>query len=60
MTINSVDNTRMFLQISHLLLHFVIEHLFSFTVLGNKDGDMSSFKFLFRLYVTLTVISGKI
>ena len=58
--VNSVDNTRKFLQISHLLLHFSIEQLFSFIVLGNKDGDMSSFKFLFRLYVKLTVFSEKI
>ena len=37
---------------------FSIVQLFSFIVLGNKDGDMSSFKFLFCLYVTLTVFSG--
>ena len=49
-----------FLQISHLLLHFSIEQLFTFKFLGNKDGDMSSFKFSLRLYVTLTVFSGKI
>ena len=58
--VKSVDNRRKFLQISHFLLHFSIEQLFSFIVLGNKDGDMSSFKFLFRLYVTSTVFSGKI
>ena len=34
--------------------------LFSFIILGNKDGDMSSFKFLFLLYVTFLVFSGKI
>ena len=45
---------------SHLLLHFPIEQLFSFIVLGNKDGDISSLKFLFRLYVTLKVFFGKI
>ena len=55
-----VDNTRRGLQILHLLLHFSIEQLFSFIVLGNKDGDMSSFKFLFRLDVKLKVFSGKI
>ena len=44
---------------SHLLLHFLIEQLFSFIVPVNKHGDVSSFKFLFRLYVTLTVFSGK-
>ena len=44
------------MQISRLLLHFTIEHLFSFTVLGNKDVDI----FLFHLYVTLAVFSGKI
>ena len=48
-----------FLQISHLLLHFSIELFSSFIVLGNNDGDMSPFKFLFCLYVTLTVSSGK-
>ena len=58
-TIKIIDNTRKFLQIWHLLLHFVIEQLFSFIVLGNKDGDMSYFKFLFLLYVTLTLFSGK-
>ena len=58
--VNSVYNTRKVLQISHLLLHFSIEQLFSFIVLGNKDGDMSFFKFLFCLYVTLTVFFGKI
>ena len=36
------------------------QQLFSFIVPGNEDGDMSSFKFLFRLYVTLTVFSGNI
>ena len=49
-----------FLQNSHLLLHFSIEQLFYFIVLGNKDGDMISFKFLFRLCVTLTVFSRKL
>ena len=58
--VNSVDNTRKFLQISLLLFHFSIEQLFSFIVLGNKGGYMSSFKFFFCLYVTLTVFSGKI
>ena len=29
-------------------------------VLGNKDSDLSSFKFLFGLYITLTVSLGKI
>ena len=58
--VNSVETTRKFLQISHLLLHFSIEQLFSFIILGNKDGDMSSFKFLFLLYVTFIVFSGKI
>ena len=29
-------------------------------VLGNKDGDMGSFQFLFSLYVTLTLFSGEI
>ena len=57
--VNSVGNARKFLQMSHFLLHFSIEQLFSFIVLGNKNGDMSSFKFLFCLYVTLTVFSGK-
>ena len=50
---NSIYNTRRFLQISHLLFHFSIEQLFSFIVLGNKNSNMSSFKFLFGLYVTL-------
>ena len=58
--VNSVDNTRKFLQISLLLFHFSIEQLFSFIVLGSKGGYMSSFKFFFCLYVTLTVFSGKI
>ena len=39
---------------------FSIEHLFPFIVLGNTDGDMSSFTFLFPLHVILTVLSGKI
>ena len=30
-----------------------------FYSLGNEDGDMSSFNFLFRLYVTLTLFSEK-
>ena len=58
--VNSVDNTRKFLQISHLQLHFSIEQFFSPIVLRNKHGGMSSFKFLFGLYVTLIVFSGKI
>ena len=60
MTIKLVDNTRKFLKISHLLLHFSIKQLFSCIVLGNKDGDMSSINFLFCLYVTLTEFSGKL
>ena len=47
--INSVDNTRKFLQILQLLLHSSIEQMFSFIVLGNNYGGMSSFKFLFPL-----------
>ena len=58
--VNSVDNIRKSLQISHLLLRFSIEQLFSFIVLGNEEGDMSFFKFLFCLYVKLTVFFGKI
>ena len=58
--VNSVETNRKFLQISHLLLQFSIEQLFSLIVLGNKDGDMSSFKVLFLLYVTFIVFSGKI
>ena len=57
---NSEETSRKSLQISHLLLHFSIKQLFSFIILGNKDGDMSSYKFLFLLYVTLIVLSGKI
>ena len=45
---------------SDLLLLFSVEELFSFVVLGNKDGDMSSFNFLFLLCVTFIVFSGKI
>ena len=45
MTKNSVDATRKFLQISHLLLHFSVEQLFSFIVLADEDGDLRSFKF---------------
>ena len=41
--VNSVETTRKFLQISLLLLHFTTEQLFSFIILGKKDGDMSSF-----------------
>ena len=58
--VNSVKTTRKFLQISHLLLHFSIEQLFSFIILGNNDGDMNSFKFLFLLYVAFIIFSGKI
>ena len=57
--VNSVETSRKFLQISHLLLHFSIEQ-FSFIILGNKDVDMSSFKLVFLLYVTFIVFSGKI
>ena len=39
---------------------FSIEQLFPFIVLGNTDGDMSSFTFLFPLHVILTALSGKI
>ena len=42
-----------------LVLYFSIDELFSFIVIGDKDGDMSSFKFLFHLYVTLTAFSRK-
>ena len=38
----------------------LIEQLFSFVVLKIKNGDLSSFKFLFCLYVLLPVFSGKI
>ena len=55
-----METTRKFLQISHLLLHFSNEQLLLLIVLGNKDGEMSSFKFLFLLYVTFIVFSGKI
>ena len=41
--VNSVETTRKFLQISLLLLHVTTEQLFSFIILGKKDGDMSSF-----------------
>ena len=58
--LNPVDNARKYLQISHLLLYFSIEQLFSFIALGNKDGDMSSLSFLFLLHVSLTMFSGKI
>ena len=58
--VNSIDNTRKLLQISHIPLHFSTEQLFSFIVLCNEDGDISSFKFLFCLSVTLTVFSEKI
>ena len=51
---------RKFLRISHLRLHFSIEQLLSFIVLENIDDDTSTFKFLFRLYVTLIVFSGKV
>lgn len=34
--------------------------MFLFIVLGNKDCDMSTFKFLFHVHVTLTAFSGKI
>ena len=44
----------------HLLLHSSIEQLFSLIILGNKDGDMSSFKFLFLLNVMSTAFYGKI
>ena len=55
-----MKTTGKFLQISHLMLRFSIEQLFYFIILGNKDGDMSSFKFLFLLHVTFIVFSGKI
>ena len=42
---------------SHLLLHFAIEQLFPLNILGNKDEDRSSFKFLFLLNVTFIVFS---
>ena len=58
--VNSVETTRKFLQISHLLLHFSVEQLFSFIILGNKDGDMSFFIFSFLLHVTFIAFSGKI
>ena len=40
--------------------NFSIEQLFSPIVLGNQDDNLSYFKLLFRLYVILTVFSGKI
>ena len=49
--VNSVKTSRTFLQILHLLLHFSIEQLFSFIILGSKDGDMSSFKFLLLCFL---------
>ena len=55
-----METTRKFLQIPKLLLHFSNEQLFSFIILRKKDGDMSSFKFLFLLYVTFIVFSQKI
>ena len=58
--VNSVGTTTNVLQILRLLLNFSIEQLFSFIVLGNKDCDMSSFKFLFRLYVTLIMFPKRI
>ena len=49
-----------FLQIPHLLLQFLIRQLFPFIALGNKEGDMGPFKFLFLLYITFIVFSWKI
>ena len=49
--VNSVKTTRKFLQIFYLLLHFSIEQLLSFIILGKKDGNMSSFKFFFYIYI---------
>ena len=51
-----LETTRKILKTSHLLLHFSIEQLFSFIILGGKNGDMSSFKFFFPFMV----FSGKI
>ena len=60
--VNSVKTTRKFLQIFYLLLHFSIEQLLSFIILGKKDGNMSSFKFFFYIYIYITfiVFPGKI
>ena len=44
-----LETTRKILKTSHLLLHFSIEQLFSFIILGGKNGDMSSFKFFFLI-----------
>ena len=53
-----METTRKLL--SHLLVQFSIEQLFPFIVLGNKDGDMSSFKFLFLSYATFIVCFRKL
>ena len=58
--VNSEETSRKSLQTSHLLLHFSIKQLFYLIILGNKDGHMSSYKFLFFLYVTFIVFSGEI
>ena len=57
--VNSVETTKKFLQISHFLLNSFIEHSFCLAVVGNNDGDKISLKFLFLLYVTLTVFCKK-
>ena len=44
-----MKTTRKHLLLSHHLLYFSIEQVFSFIALGNKDGYMSSFRLLFLL-----------
>ena len=58
--VKSEKITKMFLQMSHFLFNFSIEHSFCLAILRNNDGNKTSLKFSFLLYVTLMVFCRKL